>query len=166
MANKRLSYDSHPELPLDPDVVQPGRYRWPIHLTPALQLAVFIGGCFGTLARYGVALRLPVQDGAWPAATFAVNMIGAFLLGFLLEALARAGKDKGRRRLIRLLVGTGFIGSFTTYSSLAVEIDLLSRNGHHMTAILYAWATIIFGLILSILGIQAASMYLKQRKKI
>ncbi len=38
------SVDSHPELPLDPDAAEPGRYKWPLHFAPTLQLAVFVGG--------------------------------------------------------------------------------------------------------------------------
>ncbi len=162
--DKVRNYDSHPELPLDPDVVQPGEYKWPLHLTPALQLAVFLGGCGGTLARYGVSERIPETIAIWPVATFLINITGAFMLGFLLEALARRGKDKGKLRIIRLGVGTGFIGAFTTYSALAVETDLLVRADYLGVAIAYAFASVVVGIIFAVIGIQLASAHHKRKK--
>lgn len=157
--------DTHPELPLDPDVVQPGVYEWPLHLTPSLMSVVFLGGCVGTASRYGITLVIaPLKDG-WPLATFLVNMAGAFLLGLLLEALVRRGKDEGKRRLARLGVGTGFIGAFTTYSALAVETDLLLRNGHFGVACMYAGGSMFGGIIFSTIGIQVAAVHHKSQGK-
>ena len=73
---------------------------------------VGIGGSFGTAARYLLTEVIP----NWRAvlvATLAINILGAFLLGVLLERLARAGADAGLRHAVRLLVGTGFLGRFT-----------------------------------------------------
>jgi fluoride exporter len=53
-----------------------------------------------------------------PLATLLINLAGAFLLGVLLERLGRARGEPQRRRLVRLLAGTGFLGGFTTYSAL------------------------------------------------
>lgn len=167
--NKKIRYrnpvvrDTHPELPIDPDVVQPGTYRWPPHFTPSFALTVFIGGCAGAYARYRVNLQVPTPADTLPVATIAVNLLGAFLLGFLLEGLARLGKDKGARRTMRLGIGTGFIGAFTTYSTFAVEADQLLRHGASITAILYVAISIVGGLLLSAAGIQAAGKHHKRR---
>jgi CrcB protein len=155
--------NKHPELPLDPDVIQPGENKWPPHFTPALLGVVFVGGCFGALARYWVSLQLPPGPDGWPAATLLVNLLGAFLLGVLLEALTRLGPDEGRRRLVRLGIGTGFLGAFTTYSALALETDTLLRSGNLTLAAWYAIVTVAGGIVCSALGIWVATAHSKRR---
>jgi len=155
--------DTHPELPIDPDVVEPGVYKWPVHFTPTFLLVVFIGGFLGAMARYWVAEQLPTSTNSFPAATLVVNLLGAFLLGLLLEGLARLGKDIGVRRIVRLTMGTGFMGAFTTYSTLAVEADLLLRHGAAMTAWVYVAVSVVGGLALSAAGIQIATVHHKRR---
>jgi fluoride exporter len=155
---KRQPYpDSHPDLPLDPDALQPGVSTWPPHLAPGLQAAVFTGGCLGTMARYAVSNVIPPHADGWPYATYAVNLAGAFILGLLLQLLFHSGEDRGRRRFIRLGIGTGFIGAFTTYSSLAVETDLLVTDHHAGTALAYAASSIIGGILVCAMGIQLAT---------
>lgn len=145
--------DPHAELPDDPD--EPTRAR-PLHLSPAALGLVAVGGMAGTAARYGVSLLVPPRDG-WPVATLAVNLVGAFVLGLLLESLARRGSedDPGgvSRRRLRLIAGTGFCGAFTTYSALAVDLDLLLRGGQAGTALAYAATTVLVGFLLCCLGI-------------
>jgi CrcB protein len=160
---KRRFYDSRPELPIDPDVVQPGQYKWPPHFSPLLLLTVFIGGCLGAYARYWVGVELPMTPNGFPYATLIVNLLGAFLLGLLLEGLFRLGKDKGGKRLLRLGVGTGFMGAFTTYSSFAIEAIMLFRNGSTATAFTYISVSVIGGLLLSTVGIQVAAIHHKRR---
>lgn len=156
-------YDSHPELPLNPDVVQPGQYKWPPHFTPLLILYVFIGGCLGAYTRYAVSLYLPASDSGWPTATLVVNLLGSFLLGFLLEGLYRLGSDRGARRIIRLLVGTGFMGAFTTYSSFASDIFTLLQHQNVFMAITYGCITIVGGVCLGAIGIWIASSHHKHQ---
>ena len=131
------------------------RAALPAHRRPAALLAVLVGGVLGTLARHGVALALPERP--WPAGTFTANLVGALLLGALLEGLARAGDDTGGRRLARLGVGTGFLGAFTTYSALAVEADLLVRDGRPLLAAAYAGSTVLGGLVLAATGTALAA---------
>ncbi len=145
--------DPHAELPDDPD--EPARAR-PLHLTPAALGLVAVGGMAGTAARYAVSLLVPAQRG-WPLATLTVNLLGAFALGLLLEALARRGSEDApggaHRRRVRLVLGTGFCGAFTTYSALAVDLDLLLRGGQTGTAVAYAASTVVVGFLLCALGI-------------
>lgn len=98
---------------------------------------VLIGGAAGTLARHAVASGWP--DGAtWPWPTFVVNLLGSLLLGAL---VVRARPDEPRR----LLLGTGVLGGFTTYSAFAVETDRLVRDEHLVLAAAYPVATVVLG---------------------
>jgi CrcB protein len=117
---------------------------------------VAVGGFAGTLARYGLDRAEPTHAQAWPWATFVANVVGAFVLGLLLEALARRGPDDGWRLRTRLLAGTGFCGAFTTYSALAVETDLLVRDHRPGLASGYFAATVVVGLGATVLGLLAA----------
>ncbi len=85
--------------------------------------------------------------------TFAINAAGAFLLGLLLEGLARTGPDTGWRQRVRLGLGTGVLGSFTTYSTLAVDVDELLRGQHWWAAGSYAAGSVLAGLVATVLGI-------------
>jgi len=149
--------DPRPELPVDSDA--PTRAASPLHLRPGALVWVGLGGVVGTAARYGLALAVPVPSGGWPWPTFAVNVAGAFLLGALLEVLARAGRDTGWRRGIRLLAGTGFCGSLTTYSTFAVESDLLVRDHATGAAIAYLAASLIVGIAATASGIASAATW-------
>ena len=85
-------------------------------------------------------------------ATLGVNLLGAFLLGVLLAGLARRGPDVGRSRIARLAVGTGFCGALTTYSTFAVETDLLATHGRPAVALGYVAVSIMVGLAASAAG--------------
>ncbi len=164
-STNELNNDTHPELPLDPDVVQPGVYRRPLHFTPLFLAAVFLGGMAGTEARYWVGLRLSTPIYGWPVATLAVNLIGAFVLGLLLEGLVRLGADRGASRAVRLTVGTGLLGAFTTYSTFMADADLLLRSHSYGTAAEYVVVSVIGGLMLSTLGIWAAASHHRRRER-
>jgi len=128
-----------------------------LHLRPSALVAVAVGGLIGTSARYGLGRWFPVGSGGWPVTTFAINVLGALLLGFLLEALIRSGPDTSWRQVVRLGAGTGALGSFTTYSALVVDTDLLLRDGHLLAAVTYALGTVLAGLLATGLGIALAA---------
>ncbi|KRE80389.1 chromosome condensation protein CrcB [Arthrobacter sp. Soil763] len=127
-----------------------------MHLHPGFVLVVVGGGVAGALARYGLGTVLP-SPGGWPLPTLAINLAGAFLLGALLEALVRRGPDAGRLRVIRLFAGTGFMGAFTTYSSLTLETTTLLGAGRAGDALGYVAATVIGGAVATVAGIRAAA---------
>jgi fluoride exporter len=112
---------------------------------------VALGGAAGTAARVAITLAVP-SAGAVAVATFAINVGGAFLLGMLLDLLSRRGPDAGRLRSIRLLVGTGFLGGFTTYSALATDTAMLAA-GDTGRALAYSLGTILIGGVATWAGI-------------
>ena len=134
----------------------------PHHKQFNLYLWIAIGGVLGTYARYELSLIITAGKGAIPWATFIVNVVGSFILGALLELLVRSGKDMGLRRRIRLLVGTGFCGSLTTFSTFATETDLLVKGGHLGVADIYLVLTTTFGLLAAVVGIRVATMQLRR----
>jgi CrcB protein len=152
------SDDSHTELPSDPDVV-----ATPLHLRPSALAWVFAGGVVGTALRYEIENLLPHDAAGWPWATFLINLSGAFILGGLLEALARLGDDSGWRQRARLCAGTGGCGAFTTYSTFALEVVLLGRHGHLQTAIGYGVLSVVGGLVAAWLGIVVAASVHRRR---
>ncbi|HEX9087298.1 MAG TPA: CrcB family protein [Arthrobacter sp.] len=131
------------------------RAHRPVHLHPGFVLVVITGGVFGALARLGLSTVLP-SPGGWPLPTLIINLAGAFLLGVLLEALVRRGPDAGRLRAIRLLAGTGFMGAFTTYSTLALETNTLLGAGRPTDALVYVGATLLGGAVATVAGIRVA----------
>ncbi len=142
---------------LDPDALPSARAARPVHLRPRSVLLVAAGGVVGTAAREAVSLAVP-SIGGFPAAVFGINVVGAFLLGLLLEALVRRGPDEGRRQVLRLLLGTGFCGGFTTYSSLATATAVLLVDGDAVTGALYAAATLLVGGLASWAGIACGAL--------
>lgn len=140
-----------PDQPLDGDTGSGGPSR-PPHLRFPLVGLVALGGAAGTAVREGLSLVWPAPLGAFPVTIFVINVVGACVLGFLLETLSRRGADTGRRRGLRLLLGTGVLGGFTTYSSLAVAVASLS-GGHWGTAVAYALSSVIAGVLAAGAGI-------------
>lgn len=135
----------------------------PAHLDPALVLIVAVGGSLGTAARYLLTTTVHPQAG-WPVATLLENVVGAFLLGVLLETLVRRGDETPGVRRVRLGVGTGFLGGFTTFSSLAIETERLLADGAVGTAVGYVSASLVlgFGACLAGVGLAAA----RHRRKV
>ena len=125
----------------------------PAHLRWRLIGLVALGGAAGTGVRQGLSLLIPAVAGAFPTAIFLVNLSGAFLLGLLLGWLLRSGPDEGRRRELRLLAGTGFLGGYTTYSSLSVATAQLLTGGHGLVGIAYALGTVVLGSLAAYAGV-------------
>lgn len=136
--------------------MRPVRGATPVHLHWRSILLVFVGGAFGATVRYLLTLSAPPVAGV-PLITLIINVTGAFALGWLLQSLALRGPDVGARRDLRLLIGTGVLGGYTTYSSLAVDTDGLIAAQSVGLSVLYAVATIVVGAVASVAGIALAS---------
>lgn len=126
------------------------------HLRPSLILLVAAGGGTGVAARNALVGALGTVQG-WPVATFTANLLGAFLLGGLLELLLRQGPENPRRRGVRLGLGTGLLGGFTTFSTLAVEVERLAATGHPGMAVAYGVASVVLGVAAALAGVVLAA---------
>jgi CrcB protein len=118
-------------------------------MTTALLIAA--GGALGTLLRYGVGVGLaPWLGSGFPYGTLAVNLLGSLLLVTLMETapeLRLLGVE------LRLLVGTGVLGGFTTYSAFNLETLRMVQQGQVGRAGLYLSATLIGCLVAGWLGL-------------
>ena len=117
------------------------------------RLAVLVGGMIGTGARIGVSHLVPATDG-WPWGTFAANISGALLLGYLLTRVLHAG---ARSSMAVSLVGTGMLGSYTTFSTFSVETLQLLDAGRGAEAAGYAGASVVLGFAAAMLGMRWAA---------
>ncbi len=98
----------------------------------------------GALARAGLNQALPWDGSGWPWGTFAVNVIGTLLLGYLVTRLQERLPPSTFRRP---LLGTGFCGALTTFSTFQVELIQLTRHGRAGLAVGYGLASLGAGLV-------------------
>jgi CrcB protein len=151
----------HSRVPLDPDRdVGPiggfgGQPRSRRGLGPQAMIMVSLafGGALGAITRYAISLGLPTEPERFPWDTFVVNISGSFVLGFLLIIVIRRFP---RDRLARPVIGTGFIGAYTTFSTFMVESIQLVRAGDPGTAVAYIAASLVVGLLAVFIGMAAA----------
>lgn len=119
---------------------------------PKVLAAIAAGGALGAPARYGVAQLIPVATNGFPWATFWTNVSGSFALGLALVLILERFPPN---RYLRPFVATGFLGAYTTYSTFAVETDLLVKSGHATLGLTYAMASVVTGLVAVWLGMLA-----------
>jgi CrcB protein len=112
-------------------------------------VSVLVGGAAGALARAGVGHAFPHDPGRWPWATFAVNLAGTIVLAWI---TTRLNEIAAPSRYARLLVGTGFCGALTTFSTLQVETIEIARDGRFWLAVAYAAASIAAGMAVAVLA--------------
>lgn len=112
-----------------------------------LAAAVFLGGSVGALGRYGLGVWIAAVAEI-PIATPAANLLGSALLG----ALAGIAERRARRGVGWAMLGVGFCGALTTFSTFALEaFDLLDRHGP-VISVLYAGGSVAAGLSLASLA--------------
>jgi len=128
---------------------RPDRHGPHPHHGPGPVAAIAVGGALGTLARYGIGRAVVAGPHGFPWATWTVNVVGSFVLGALLAlVVGRWPRD----RYLRPLVAVGFCGGFTTFSTLAVEIDQRVQHGHAGVAAAYLAATLVAGMGAALVG--------------
>jgi CrcB protein len=127
------------DVPLRRDARRSSRYR-SVQLSE--RLAVAVGGAAGAYARVAVDEIVGVPGHGWPWATFIVNVVGAFLLGYLIARLLERLPPSTYRRP---LLGTGFCGALTTFSTLQFELLNMIRTGHQALALAYGTLSALAG---------------------
>ena len=124
----------------------------------AASLNVAIGGAVGAVLRYQLGRGMtawlgPNAINAFQWATLTANIVGSLAMGLLAGWLARHGSGEGEQ--MRLLLGVGLLGGFTTFSAFSLEMMSLVERGHVLTAVGYAGVSIFAGLAALYLGIVA-----------
>lgn len=120
-------------------------------------LLISLGAVLGANARYWIGVWAARHLGiAFPYGTFFVNATGSLALGFLVSI--------GSQRIpiapeLRLLLGVGFLGSYTTFSSFAVESLSLAQNSGNWHALLNILANNLAGLTFALLGVYLARFF-------
>ena len=116
---------------------------------------IAVGGALGAPARYEVSQLIHVAPDTFPWATLVTNLSGAFVLGlfltFVLERLAPM-------RYLRAFFAIGFLGAFTTFSTMAVETVTLAKDGDAVLGVAYLIVSIAAGLAVTYFGIVLARL--------
>ena len=105
---------------------------------------IFIGGGLGSITRYGLGTYIGKQvNSIFPWGTLTVNVIASFILGLLAGFIfQRSGEFETQR----MIIGIGFCGGFSTFSTFSLEIFEMIRNGNAMMAILYVVGSVVASL--------------------
>jgi CrcB protein len=103
--------------------------------------AIYAGGVLGALARVGLAQATPHGPGGWPWGTFAVNMVGALLLGYFFARL----RDHPEDSLAHPFLTTGICGTLTTFSTMQLELFEMVDAGRLGVAAAYLSITLATG---------------------
>lgn len=128
----------------------------PLYRHPGILACIVVGGAVGTTVRFLLEDQWGAAAGQFPWITFTINVAGSFLLGALLTVLSLAGPDTGLRRTLRVTVGTGVLGGFTTYSTFILEVNTLVRDDALEVAAIYTVSSVAFGVCAATLGFLAA----------
>ncbi|MGV8845039.1 fluoride efflux transporter FluC [Tessaracoccus sp.] len=126
-------------------------------------LLVGLGGTVGTLVRFLLESAIPAAPGTWPWTTICINVTGALVLAVLLETLTVLGQDDGWRRGVRLGVGTGVLGGYTTYSTFMVESATISQSGAYLMAFAYIATSLVLGFIAAWAGMAGVAALHRRR---
>jgi len=113
-------------------------------------LVVFLFGILGGLLRFLIGDIFPAVNG-FPIATLLVNWLGCFAITFLSK---QRFVEKNTRRYLILGISTGFIGSFTTFSSFVLDFSRLLLAGSLAMMFIYIFASLLGGLVLGFLGLK------------
>jgi CrcB protein len=104
--------------------------------------AIFVGGAAGALLRVWIGTEFAGSGVSWPWTTFAINISGALLLGYLVTRLQERLPPSTYRRP---LLGTGFCGAFTTFSTMQVELLVMLEHDRYGLAAGYAATSVAIG---------------------
>jgi CrcB protein len=112
-------------------------------------VAVLVGGMAGTGLRLLADTLIPHSDTGFPVSTLLVNVVGSFVLGLVVARLwSRLAP------WLRAGLGTGLLGSFTTFSALMVSVVALGSHGLWALAVAYFVLTLVLGFAAAAIGLR------------
>jgi len=122
-------------------------------------LLVGVGSFIGGNARFVLARWVGgIVEGRFPAGTILINVSGSFVLGFLGALLAQ--RAVANADALRLAIGVGFCGGFTTFSTFEFETHALFEDGAWLTAVTNMFLSLFAGLVAVRLGVVAGKSWL------
>jgi CrcB protein len=151
------SRDPHPRFPVDSDVTPldvpllPQRAGLFLRARRRTLAAISLGGALGAATRWAVEEALPHDPGGLPWGTLVVNVVGCFLIGALMVLVVERWRYQP---LARPLLGTGFLGGFTTFSTYAVDLRAQVAAGETGVAGAYVVASVALGLVAVVVGLR------------
>ncbi|MEO7114809.1 MAG: fluoride efflux transporter CrcB [Caldimonas sp.] len=119
--------------------------------------AVSLGAAVGALLRWGAGIWLNDKWSGFPLGTLLVNCVGGLVIGAVLFWLERTPNE-----LLRLLLVTGLLGGFTTFSSFSAESLIMLQRGELMLALTHTGAHVLGALASAALGFRLAQMLLER----
>lgn len=120
-------------------------------------IAVF--GAFGAVTRYGVSCAIGSE--VFPYHTLLVNILGCFFLAVAVKYLSALPKLS---RNFVTGIGTGFLGSFTTFSTFSAEVCLMIERGDGLAAACYVFASIMGGFLSAALGFYVSGELIRRKE--
>ena len=106
-------------------------------------ILVMSGGAIGAALRYGLSRALPISAAGWPWPTFAANVFGGLCMGVLTMWVMRGDNSA---EPLRLFLGVGVLGGFTTFSAFSLEMAQMVQRGQMGMAAIYAIMSVILAL--------------------
>ncbi len=117
-------------------------------------LIIFIGGGIGAALRHAVNRgALALLGPSFPFATLIVNVVGSFLMGVLVVALIARGESD---QPMRLFLGTGILGGFTTFSAFSFDAALMWQRSDYTALGLYVVASVVVSIVALFAGMAGA----------
>jgi CrcB protein len=124
-------------------------------VNPLAWIALVIAGAVGSCARFLVDIAVSERTkGALPWGTLAINVTGSFLLG----VVTGLGLDHGFPRTARIVLGVGFCGAYTTFSTFTFETVRLLEEGAEVEAVMNVAGTFVAGALAAAAGLALATL--------
>jgi len=121
-------------------------------------LAIAFGGALGAVSRYWLSTAVERFNGSsFPMGTFAVNLLGSFLIGMLFILFAEKLSLVEQWRPVLVI---GFLGAMTTFSTFSLDALLLFQQGHYNTALFYILGSVVVCLFAAFAGMQVSRILL------
>jgi CrcB protein len=112
-------------------------------------VAVLVGGVLGTALRLAIETLLPHGAEEFPWSTLLINVVGSFALGLAVARLWPVAPE-----WLRAGIGTGVLGSFTTFSAVAVSVVTLTTSDRLLAAAVYLVVSVVAGITAALLGLR------------